>query len=112
MNMCNITHSYGRGCSNAVRRLHRLVWDSMLMVMLLYFCVMVPWRIPFGKDHWDALLVLDLVLTGILLVDIVINFNTGEALCSTLRCCTTTPSGHGNQGTVVVTCPGNVKTPV
>lgn len=62
------THAYAQA---------RLVWDGLLLLLMAYYCVMVPLRIPFGEDSWNALLVVDLVLTAIFLIDVLLNFHTG-----------------------------------
>lgn len=63
----------------------RQVWNSVLLVFMLYTASVVPYRVAFGEVwFWDVWTVLDAVLDFVFCVDIGVNF------CSV----TETPSGQ------------------
>lgn len=54
-----------------------------MLVLLLYCCVVIPYRIPlmYGQTSLDPMTIVDLVLSGVFLFDIWLNFNTGCVWC-------------------------------
>lgn len=50
-----------------------------MLVLLAYCCVVVPYRIPliYGQTTLDGMTAVDLVLSGIFVFDIWLNFQTG-----------------------------------
>lgn len=57
----------------------RFLWDALMLVLLAYCCVVVPYRIPltYGQTSLDALTIVDLVLSAVFTFDIWLNLNTG-----------------------------------
>jgi len=53
----------------------RQVWNSVLLVFMLYTAILVPYRIAFGETcFWDVWTVLDVLLDVVFCLDICVNF--------------------------------------
>ena len=63
----------------------RVKWDMLILLLLGYICIIGPYSICFGSKGQitDPLEMMDLVINGLFVVDMYLNFRT--AIYSTLR---------------------------
>lgn len=57
--------------------LPRMAWDILMLVLIIYQALTVPYFICFNDTYTKALILLDMIMSFIFFTDIVICFNTG-----------------------------------
>ena len=55
----------------------RARWDLLIVVFVLYNAVVLPFRLGFGDNEFGPLSIIDCVIDGFFLIDMVLSFNTG-----------------------------------
>ena len=51
-------------------------WDSLILALIIYSCLVVPFRICFSSEAEGSILYFELGVTLTFLADVVFNFNT------------------------------------
>lgn len=54
----------------------KIFWNLMILILIIFLAIIVPYRIPFEENITNAWLATDIIMDTIFLVDIIFNFNT------------------------------------
>jgi hypothetical protein len=54
----------------------KIFWNLMILTLIIFLAVIVPYRIPFEDNITNTWLIIDCILDTIFFIDIILNFNT------------------------------------
>lgn len=59
-------------------------WELLMVMLIIYTCVVLPPRIAFGGSSVGPFFVIDAIVDVAFLIDIMINFQSGQATANRL----------------------------